>query len=68
MSEFHDPVGATGTPRWVGLAVAVLAGLSVIGLGVGWTALNQVKGIEQTTQTSLKQANDGSQGEHRRLE
>lgn len=60
MSEFQEPVSqsATGTPRWVGLAVAVLAGLSVIGLAVGWSALSQVKGVEQTTQSSLKQAND----------
>jgi hypothetical protein len=60
MSEFQEPVShsATGTPRWVGLAVAVLAGLSVIGLAVGWSALNQVKGVEQSTQASLKQAND----------
>ena len=60
MSEFQEPVSqsATGTPRWVGLAVAVLAGLSVIGLAVGWSALSQVKGVEQSTQSSLKQAND----------
>jgi len=30
----------------------------LLGLGVGWSALNQAKGIEQTTQASLKQSND----------
>jgi hypothetical protein len=60
MSEFHESsnTGTAGAPRWVGLAVAVLGGLSLIGLGLGWAALNQARGIEQTTQASVKQAND----------
>jgi hypothetical protein len=36
----------------------VLGGISLLSLGVGWSALNQAKGIEQTTQASVKQAND----------
>jgi hypothetical protein len=60
MSEYQEPIShtTTGTPRWIGLAVAVLGGLSLVGIGVGWSAISQVKGIEQTTQTSLKQSND----------
>jgi len=60
MSDFQDSTIAhtSGTPRWVGLAVAVLGGISLLSLGVGWSALNQARGIEQTTQASLKQAND----------
>jgi hypothetical protein len=60
MSEFQDSAIAhtSGTPRWVGLAVAVLGGISLLSLGVGWSALNQAKGIEQNTQASLKQSND----------
>ena len=60
MSDFQDSAIAhtSGTPRWVGLAVAILGGISLLSLGVGWSALNQAKGIEQTTQASLKQAND----------
>ncbi len=59
MSEFQGQINhaAPGAPRWVGLAVAVLAGVSVIGLGVGWSALNRASSAE-TTQTSLKQSND----------
>jgi small-conductance mechanosensitive channel len=57
MSDFQDS-SSTGTPRWVALAVAVLGGVSLLSLGVGWSALNQAKGIEQATQTSLKQSND----------
>jgi small-conductance mechanosensitive channel len=58
MSDIQDSATTTGTPRWVGLAVAVLGGISLLGLGVGWSALNQAKGIEQTTQASLKQSNE----------
>ena len=60
MSDFQDSAIAhtTGTPRWVGLAVAVLGGISLLSLGVGWSALNQARGIEQSTQASLKQSND----------
>jgi len=35
-----------------------LGGLSLIGLGVGWSALNQARSVEQTTQSILKQANE----------
>ncbi len=60
MSEFQEPIShtTTGTPRWVGLAVAVLGGVSLLGLGLGWSALNRANSIEQTTQASVRQAND----------
>src|SRR5207245_3201040 len=60
MNDFQDSAIAhtSGTPRWVGLAVAVLGGVSLLSLGVGWSALNQAKGIEQSTQATVKAAND----------
>ena len=60
MSEFQERLNHTtsGTPRWVGLAVAILGGVSLLGLGVGWSALNHANSVEQTTQASVKQAND----------
>ncbi len=60
MSDFQDSPNryTTGTPRWVGLAVAVLGGVSLLSLGVGWSALNQAKSVEQSTQASVKQANE----------
>jgi hypothetical protein len=61
MSEFQEPVyqsSTAGTPRWVGLAVIVLAVISLAGVGVGWSALNQAKQVGQTAQSSLKQTND----------
>jgi hypothetical protein len=60
MSEFQDSPGThtVGVPRWVGLAVAVLGGISLISLGVGWSALNQARTVEQSTQASVKQSNE----------
>jgi hypothetical protein len=59
MSEYQEPVvHTTGTPRWVALAVAIVAALSLIGLGVGWSAIDHANRIEQSTQVSLKQTND----------
>ena len=60
MSEYQEPISqsTTGTPRWIGLAVVGLGVLSLVGIGAGWTAISQVKGVEQNTQASLKQSND----------
>jgi hypothetical protein len=61
MSEFQEPAYQTTTaitPRWVGLAVIVLGAVSLVGVGVGWSALNQAKNVGQTAEISLKQSND----------
>jgi chromosome segregation ATPase len=61
MTEFQEPVypsTTAGTPRWVGLAVIVLAIASIAGVGLGVSALNEAKTVGQTSQNSLKQAND----------
>jgi vacuolar-type H+-ATPase subunit I/STV1 len=60
MSEFSEPIShsTSGTPRWVGLAVLVLGGISLAGVGLGWSAFNRAKSSEETTQASLKQANE----------
>ena len=60
MSEYQEsnPTVVAGTPRWVGLAVAVLGALSLLGLGVGWSAINHANSVEKSTQTALKQQDD----------
>jgi len=47
MSEYQDsnPTTTAGTPRWVGLAVAVLGALSLLGLGVGCRLLRDQLGL-----------------------
>src|ERR1700755_1859097 len=63
MSEFQEPIHHTTaeTPRWVGLAVAVLGGVSLVSLGLGWSAINRTNGIQESTAASVKQSNDAIQ-------
>jgi small-conductance mechanosensitive channel len=63
MSDFQEPIHHTTaeTPRWVGLAVALLGGVSLLGIGLGWSAINQTKGIQETTAASVKQSTDAIQ-------
>jgi len=60
MSEYQEPIQVTGngTPRWVAIAVAVLAAVSVVSLGIGWSALNHANSVQQSTQATVRQAND----------
>ena len=58
MSEIHETHIEAATPRWVSLAIALLGGVSLIGLGLGWSALSESKSVEQSTQAALKQQND----------
>ena len=63
MSEFQETntQSTVPTPRWVGLAIVALGGLSLIGLAVGWSALNHSRSLDQATQASLKQQDALSQ-------
>jgi chromosome segregation ATPase len=60
MSDYQEAniQSTSATPRWVALAIAALGGVSLLGLGLGWSALSQSKSVEQSTQASLKQQND----------
>src|ERR1700757_5035009 len=60
MSEYQEsnPTVVSGTPRGVGLAVAVLGALSLLGLGVAWSAINHANSVEKSTQAALKQQDD----------
>ncbi|PYU28628.1 MAG: hypothetical protein DMG32_02170 [Acidobacteria bacterium] len=47
MQAEESRIEGDGTPRWVWLAVGVLAAVSVLGVGVGWNATIQAKRAEQ---------------------
>lgn len=50
MTEDQERVvqGIGGAPRWVGLAVWVLAAISLVGLGFGWSASIRARNAEQS--------------------
>ena len=60
MSEYPEssPATVVGIPRWVGLAVALVGALALLGLGIGWSAMGHANRIEQSTDAALKQQND----------
>ena len=54
-----EPEGAA--PRWIGLVVVLLAAVSLVALGVGWTASTRAKDLEQALASqsqTLKQNQD----------
>ncbi|HXN23893.1 MAG TPA: hypothetical protein VOA41_14235 [Candidatus Dormibacteraeota bacterium] len=60
MSEFreeniNDSQPVTGTPRWLTIAVIVLAAFSIGALGLAWSASNHASYVEQTTNAALKE-------------
>jgi hypothetical protein len=60
MSEYQDTTvqTTTATSRWVGLSIGVLGAVALAGVGVGWTALNSEKNLEQSSAAAEKQQND----------
>jgi chromosome segregation ATPase len=56
MSEDRQDIAVTseGTPRWLGLAVVALAAVSLVALGVGWSAVNHAKAVEQAAAAEAK--------------
>ena len=53
------------TPRWVGLAVVVLAAVSLVSLGVGWSATTRAHNLEQAlaTQTQAQKQSQDALGQ-----
>lgn len=56
LEERHEETIHTseGTPRWMGVAVVALAAVSLLSLGVGWSASNHAREIQQTTTNDNK--------------
>lgn len=50
----HETIVNEGTPRWLGLAVAALAVVSLAGLGVGWAASNHAREAQQAASNDNK--------------
>jgi len=55
-NEMHDVVVQdAAAPRWIGIAVVALAIISLVGLGVGWSASNRSKALEQNLSAQTQQ-------------
>ncbi len=50
-------------PRWIGIAVVVLAVVSLAALGVGWSAWNRSKTLKENLAALSKQAQQTKQGD-----
>jgi hypothetical protein len=57
-----------GAPRWVGIAVAVLAIVSLGALGVGWSATNRAKAAETSAATQTQSVAENNAMFAKRLE
>jgi hypothetical protein len=60
LEEKTEVIQEGATPRWIGIAVVILAVVSLAALGVGWTASNHAADLQQTltAQTQQTKQND----------
>jgi len=56
MSDDRDVISPVneGIPRWIGIAGVVLAGVSLLALGLGWSASNSARSAEQSLSNEVK--------------
>lgn len=52
----YTVVEDSGGPRWVGIAIVVLAVVTLVALGVGWSASNRSNALEQTITAQAQQS------------
>jgi chromosome segregation ATPase len=45
----------SGTPRWFGIAAVILAGISLVSLGLAWSASNHARSAEAGANAAIKQ-------------
>ena len=62
--ERHDAiVQDAAAPRWMGIALVALAVISLVGLGVAWSASNRSKALEQSFSAQTQQFTQFKQGD-----
>jgi hypothetical protein len=62
--ERHDViVEDAAAPRWMAITLVALAVISLVGLGVGWSASNRSKALEQNFSGQTQQFNQFKQGD-----
>lgn len=58
----NDSNSSTGAPRWVPLAIIALAAVSILGLGVAWSATSHIRSTEQGLEAQNQQNRAFQQG------
>jgi hypothetical protein len=56
-------VQEAAAPRWMGIAVVTLAAVSLVSLGIGWSASNRSKALEQSLSSQNQQLGQFKQGD-----
>jgi hypothetical protein len=60
--NINDSNSGTGAPRWVPLAIIALAAVSILGLGVAWSATSHIRSAEQGFEAQNQQNKAFQQG------
>jgi chromosome segregation ATPase len=60
MSEEREVIMTDGSPRWMGLAAVALAVISLVGVGMAWSAGSHARSAEQAMATQSKMAQQNS--------
>jgi uncharacterized protein YhaN len=68
IEEKHEVIQEeAAAPRWIGIVVVVLAAVSLVGLGVGWSASSRAKALEQSLASATQQDKQNSDALSQRL-
>ena len=68
IEEKHEVIQEeAAAPRWIGIVVVVLAAVSLVGLGVGWSASSRAKALEQSVASATQQDKQNSDALSQRL-
>jgi uncharacterized protein YhaN len=68
IEEKHEVIQEeAAAPRWIGIVVVILAAVSLVGLGVGWSASSRAKALEQSLASATQQDKQNSDALSQRL-
>jgi hypothetical protein len=60
IEERQEVIQEAPAPRWIGIVVVVLAAISLVGLGVGWSASSRAKSLETSLASATQQDKQNS--------
>ena len=60
IEERQEVIQEAPAPRWIGIVVVLLAAISLVGLGVGWSASSRAKSLETSFASATQQDKQNS--------